>query len=65
MMADRQHKRQGDDGADQVAREHDALAVKAVEDHAGQRSRHDRRYGPRQHDAAYHEARNGWSPSPG
>ena len=56
MMVDRQHKRQGHNRADQVAGQHDALAVKAVEDHAGQGPRHDRRYGSRQHDAAHHEA---------
>ena len=32
-------KQRGDHGADQVARDHDALAVQAVEHHAGQRAR--------------------------
>ena len=59
MVVDRQHKRQGHHRANQVAGQHDPLTVKAVQDHAGQGTRHDRRYGSRQHDAAHHEARMG------
>ena len=43
----------------QVAHDHDALAVHAVEQHARQRSGHHRRDGPRQHDAGDHHARTG------
>ena len=43
-------------GAQQVARNHDALAVQTVERHTGQRACEDRRDGAREHHAGHHHA---------
>ena len=56
MVVYRQDKRQGYNGPDQVAGDHNAFAVKAVKDNPGQRPGQGNRYGSRQHDAAHHQA---------
>ena len=56
-MIDREDEEGGDDGAHDVARDHDVLAVEAVEDDARRRADQHRRDGPRQHHAADDKAR--------
>ena len=53
----REDESDGDHGADQVARDHDAFAVQPVEHHARDRSRHHGRDRARKHDAGDHQAR--------
>ena len=51
----RQDERHGHHGADQVARDHDLLAVQPVEHHARHRPDQHRRDGAREHHAAHHQ----------
>ena len=50
---------QSDKRTNQIAGDHDPLAVEAVENHAGQRAHGDRRDGARQQHAGHHHARMG------
>ena len=58
-LVDRQEKSERDHGAHQVARDHDAAAVQAVEQDAGDWTREHRRNGTRQHHPGDHQARAG------
>ncbi len=56
---DREDEAERHHGAHQVARDHHALAVEAVEQDARQRSGQNRRDGARQHHAGHHHAAMG------
>ena len=53
---DGENEGQRDHGTDEVARDHDALAVEAVEEHAGHRTGQHGGDGAGQHDARDHQA---------
>ena len=56
-LVDGEHEGQRQNGADEVARDHDALAVEAVESHAGDGAGQHGGDGAREHDAAHHQPR--------
>src|SRR5579872_6536534 len=58
-MPQAQNETQGQDSADEVARDHDVLAIEAVEKHSGDGSGEDRWNSARKHDAAHYKARLG------
>ena len=51
MIANGRDEGKRDEAADQVAGDHDCLAIKAIEEYTGERSGQDCRDGARQHDA--------------
>lgn len=56
---DSKDEAESDERADEIAGDHDPLAVPAIEHHSGQRPHGDRRDGARQQHAGHHHARMG------